>query len=75
MYVFVCVLVSMCVLLVGELRHQAAELGVPVSVLSVRMVLDRVQQLTSSALEGEKKHALLNTTQRVSAWDSPTWKQ
>ncbi|XP_062317201.1 Fanconi anemia group A protein isoform X3 [Osmerus eperlanus] len=51
-------------LLVSELRHQAAELGVPVAVLSVRMVLDRVQQLTSSTLEGEKKHALLNTTQR-----------
>ncbi|XP_046889753.1 Fanconi anemia group A protein-like isoform X3 [Hypomesus transpacificus] len=51
-------------LLVGELRHQAAELGVPVSVLSARMVLDRVQQLTSSTLEGVKKHALLNTTQR-----------
>ncbi|XP_067090669.1 Fanconi anemia group A protein isoform X3 [Osmerus mordax] len=51
-------------LLVSELRRQAAELGVPVAVLSVRMVLDRVQQLTSSTLEGEKKHALLNTTQR-----------
>ncbi|XP_053538290.1 Fanconi anemia group A protein isoform X2 [Ictalurus punctatus] len=43
-----------------ELRRQAEELCVPVSVLSVRMVMDRV-----TALQGDKDSAMMDSAQRA----------
>ncbi|KAM6946381.1 Fanconi anemia group A protein [Aplochiton taeniatus] len=53
-------------LLVSELRRQAGELGVPVAALSVRMVLDRLLEVTTST-EGEDRGLglLLTSTQRA----------
>ncbi|XP_039988971.1 Fanconi anemia group A protein isoform X2 [Xiphias gladius] len=53
-------------LLVCELRHQATQLGVPVAVLSVKMMLERLMEITGSEEqeEGEDKRRELLTSSR-----------
>lgn len=52
---------------VCELRHQATQLGVPVVVLSVKMVLERLMEITVTEKEDEEKmRELLTSSQRVS---------
>ncbi|XP_071346052.1 Fanconi anemia group A protein [Trachinotus anak] len=55
-------------LLVCELRHQAGQLGIPVVVLSVKMVLERLMEITGTEEEEEvkdKRRELLTSSQRV----------
>lgn len=50
-----------------ELRRQATQLGVPVVVLSVKMVLERLMEITGTGEEDEnKRRELLTSSQRVS---------
>ncbi|XP_029908824.1 Fanconi anemia group A protein isoform X2 [Myripristis murdjan] len=51
-------------LLVGELRRQAEELRVPVAALSVRMMLERLTEITRTEEEHEGR-VLLTSSQRV----------
>ncbi|KAM9569180.1 Fanconi anemia group A protein isoform 3-T3 [Salvelinus alpinus] len=51
-------------LLVSELRRKAGELGVPVAALSVKMVVERLLDLTGH-IKGDREQVLLNSTQRV----------
>eukprot|EP00063_Salmo_salar_P004947 XP_013979782.1 PREDICTED: Fanconi anemia group A protein isoform X4 [Salmo salar] len=51
-------------LLVNELRRKAGELGVPVAALSVKMVVERLLDLTGH-IKGDREQVLLNSTQRV----------
>ncbi|XP_041651372.1 Fanconi anemia group A protein isoform X2 [Cheilinus undulatus] len=51
-------------LLVCELRHQASHLGVPVVGLSVKMVLERLREITETE-EEDKKRDLLSSPQRT----------
>ncbi|XP_076119646.1 Fanconi anemia group A protein isoform X1 [Alosa pseudoharengus] len=48
--------------LLSELKRQSQELGVPVGVLSVKVVLERVLELTT---EGDEDHVLLTSAQRA----------
>ncbi|XP_077423750.1 Fanconi anemia group A protein isoform X2 [Vanacampus margaritifer] len=50
-------------LLVCGLRHQAGQLGVPLTTLSVKLVLERLKVITGS--EGDKMREILNASQRV----------
>ncbi|KAL2094019.1 hypothetical protein ACEWY4_011331 [Coilia grayii] len=50
--------------LLSELQRQSEELGVPVGVLSVRVVLDRVLEITTPA-EKDEDHTLLSPVQRT----------
>ncbi|KAM9351947.1 Fanconi anemia group A protein [Symphorus nematophorus] len=55
-------------LLVCELRRQALQLGVPVAVLAVKMVLERLMEITGTEEvkeEKDKKRGLLTFSQRV----------
>ncbi|XP_067356273.1 Fanconi anemia group A protein isoform X4 [Channa argus] len=53
-------------LLVCNLRRQATQLGVPVVVLSVKMVLERLMEIIGTEDENEdKKRELLTSSQRV----------
>ncbi|XP_067445106.1 Fanconi anemia group A protein [Thunnus thynnus] len=55
-------------LLVCELRRQAAQLGVPLAALSVKMVLERLTEITGTEEEEEeedKRRELLTSSQRV----------
>ncbi|XP_023253185.1 Fanconi anemia group A protein [Seriola lalandi dorsalis] len=58
-------------LLVCELRHQATQLGVPLVVLSVKTVLERLMEITGTEEEEEeeedkdKRRELLTSSQRV----------
>ncbi|XP_029524061.1 Fanconi anemia group A protein isoform X2 [Oncorhynchus nerka] len=49
---------------VNELRRKAGELGVPVAALSVKMVVERLLELTDH-IKGDREQVLLNSTQRV----------
>eukprot|EP00063_Salmo_salar_P004948 XP_013979783.1 PREDICTED: Fanconi anemia group A protein isoform X5 [Salmo salar] len=49
---------------VNELRRKAGELGVPVAALSVKMVVERLLDLTGH-IKGDREQVLLNSTQRV----------
>lgn len=52
---------------VCELRRQAAQLGVPVVGLSVKMVLERLIEITGTGEEDEnKRREPLTSSQRVS---------
>ncbi|XP_051807551.1 Fanconi anemia group A protein [Acanthochromis polyacanthus] len=51
-------------LLVGELRRQAEHLGVSVTVLSVKMVLERLKEITEERKEDERRE-MLTDSQRV----------
>ncbi|XP_026221305.1 Fanconi anemia group A protein isoform X2 [Anabas testudineus] len=54
-------------LLVCELRHQAMQMGVPVVVLSVKMVLERLMEITGTEEEeeGDNRRELLTSSQRA----------
>ncbi|XP_044047745.1 Fanconi anemia group A protein [Siniperca chuatsi] len=55
-------------LLVCGLRRQASQLGVPVAVLSVKMVLERLMEITGTEEvkeEEDKRRELLTSSQRV----------
>lgn len=55
-------------LLVCELRRQALQLGVPMAVLAVKMVLERLMEITGTEDEKEeedKRRGLLTCSQRV----------
>ncbi|XP_050929308.1 LOW QUALITY PROTEIN: Fanconi anemia group A protein [Lates calcarifer] len=54
-------------LLVCELRRQARQLGVPVAVLSVKMILERLMEITGTEEEEQEdeKRELLTSSQRV----------
>ncbi|XP_026166974.1 Fanconi anemia group A protein isoform X2 [Mastacembelus armatus] len=53
-------------LLVCELRRQAVQLGVPVAVLSVKMVLDRLMEIAGTEKEDEhNRRELFTSSQRV----------
>ncbi|XP_059191150.1 Fanconi anemia group A protein isoform X2 [Centropristis striata] len=55
-------------LLVCELRRQALQLSVPVAVLSAKMVLDRLMEITGTEEvkeEEDKRRGLLTSSQRV----------
>ncbi|XP_037623080.1 Fanconi anemia group A protein-like [Sebastes umbrosus] len=55
-------------LLVCELRRQASQLGVPVVVLSVKMVLERLMEISETEEvkeEEDKRRGLLTSSQRV----------
>ncbi|XP_028971056.2 Fanconi anemia group A protein isoform X2 [Esox lucius] len=52
------------VFLVSELRKKAAELELPVAAISVKMVLERLLDLTSN-IKGDREHVLLNSAQRA----------
>ncbi|TDH09055.1 hypothetical protein EPR50_G00082630 [Perca flavescens] len=55
-------------LLVCELRRQALQLGVPVAVLSVKMMLERLMEITETEEvkeEEDKRSGLLTSSQRV----------
>ncbi len=58
-----------CVWTVCELRRQASQLGVPVVMLAVKMMLERLMEITETddveKEEGEKR-GLLTVSQRVS---------
>lgn len=57
---------------VSELRCRATQLGVSISVLSVKMVLERLLEITQEAEElGEEENGrreMLTASQRVSMW-------
>lgn len=55
---------------VCELRRQARQLGVPVAVLSVKMILERLMEITGTEEEEQEdeKRELLTSSQRVSIW-------
>ncbi|KAM7414081.1 hypothetical protein PAMA_019076 [Pampus argenteus] len=53
-----------CSLLVCALRRQAAQLGVPLTALSVKMVLERLMEITGTE-EEHKRGELLTSSQRV----------
>lgn len=58
-----------CLWPAGGLRRQASHLGVPVAVLSVKMVLDRLMEITGTEEvkeEEDKRRELLTSSQRVS---------
>ncbi|XP_031724039.1 Fanconi anemia group A protein [Anarrhichthys ocellatus] len=55
---------SACSLLACELRRRASQLGVPAAALSVKMVLERLMEITGSE-EEEKRRGLLTSSQRV----------
>uniref|UniRef100_H3CTV7 FA complementation group A n=1 Tax=Tetraodon nigroviridis TaxID=99883 RepID=H3CTV7_TETNG len=53
---------------VGELRHQAVKLGLPVAALGVKMVLERLMTITETEEvkeDGEKGRCLLTFSQRA----------
>lgn len=54
----------------SELRRQAVQLGVPVAVLSVKTVLERLKEITEETSEREEeeetKREMLTSSQRVS---------
>ncbi|XP_078114148.1 Fanconi anemia group A protein [Sander vitreus] len=55
-------------LLVCELRRQALQLGIPVAVLSVKMMLERLMEITETEEakeEEDKRSGLLTSSQRV----------
>ncbi|XP_051239093.1 Fanconi anemia group A protein isoform X2 [Dicentrarchus labrax] len=55
-------------LLVCELRRQASQLGVPAAVLAVKMVLERLMEITGSKEvmeDGDERRGLLSFSQRV----------
>ncbi|XP_029289893.1 Fanconi anemia group A protein isoform X3 [Cottoperca gobio] len=55
-------------LLVCELRRQASQLGVPMPVLSVKMMLERLMEITGTEevrQEEDKRRELLTSSQRV----------
>uniref|UniRef100_UPI0037E8740A Fanconi anemia group A protein-like n=1 Tax=Semicossyphus pulcher TaxID=241346 RepID=UPI0037E8740A len=54
-------------LLVSELRRKASQLGVPVAVLSVKMVLERLMEITGNeeVKEEDKRRELLCSSQRT----------
>ncbi|XP_038562985.1 Fanconi anemia group A protein isoform X1 [Micropterus salmoides] len=57
-----------CLWPAGGLRRQASHLGVPVAVLSVKMVLDRLMEITGTEEvkeEEDKRRELLTSSQRV----------
>ncbi|XP_075931811.1 Fanconi anemia group A protein isoform X2 [Anarhichas minor] len=55
---------SACSLLACELRRRASQLGVPAAALSVKMMLERLMEITGSE-EEEKRRGLLTSSQRV----------
>lgn len=56
---------------VSELRHQAAQLGVPLTALSVKMMLERLTEITRPEEEEEEnqRREMLTHAQRVSMCD------
>ncbi|XP_034445145.1 Fanconi anemia group A protein isoform X2 [Hippoglossus hippoglossus] len=52
-------------LLECELRRQATELGVPVAVLSVKLILERLTEITAPEGEEDERRELLTSSQRV----------
>ncbi|XP_068169253.1 Fanconi anemia group A protein homolog isoform X2 [Antennarius striatus] len=53
-------------LLVSELRRQAFQLGVPVTVLAVKMVLERLMEITGTEeVKEEERRGLFSPSQRV----------
>lgn len=51
---------------VWELRRQATQLGVPVEMLSVKTVIERLTEITGNEEEDEeKRRELLTSSQRV----------
>ena len=60
-----------CTWTVCELRRQALQLGVPMAVLAVKMVLERLMEITGTEDEKEeedRRRGLLTCSQRVSVW-------
>lgn len=58
-----------CLRTVCELRRRASQLRVPVAALSVKMVLERLVEITGTEEmkeEEEKRRGLLTPSQRVS---------
>lgn len=58
-----------CLWAVCELRRQASQLAVPVTVLAVKMVLERLMEVTETEEvkdEEDKRRGLLTSSQRVS---------
>ncbi|XP_062245044.1 Fanconi anemia group A protein isoform X2 [Platichthys flesus] len=52
-------------LLESELRRQATALGVPVTVLSVELILERLTEITAPEGEEDERRELLTSSQRV----------
>lgn len=58
-----------CLWTVCELRRQSLQLGVPMAVLAVKMVLERLMEITGTEAEKEeedRRRGLLTCSQRVS---------
>ncbi|XP_069384578.1 Fanconi anemia group A protein isoform X2 [Paralichthys olivaceus] len=52
-------------LLERELRRRATELGVPVAVLSVKLILERLTEITATEGDEDERRELLTSSQRV----------
>lgn len=58
-----------CLWTVSELRRQASSLGLPVAVLAVKVVLERLMEITGTGEvkeEEQKRRGLLTSSQQVS---------